>query len=307
MSSFTQKLMRATLTKANGFGSAGSGNTVSFGISPTTSAPPGSTQLGVRMAAEITNDGAAPLLSLQVWGLPPATMNALSTFGKVSDLAQLGSTVGVALEAGDTSRGLALLYSGVVTQAWQDFNNAPETLFHIMSVSTLAAQITAAPPRSYSGQTDVAVVMQSLATQMGLKFENTGVSGVYLTDPYLPGTAMQQMRRAARAAGINAIVDNDTLAICPHGMPRGGSVPLISPTTGMIGYPAHMPTGRIAVRTMYNPSIKYMGQVIIQGSSIPQANGQFMVWQLSHELESFSAGGKWETRFEAVSPNYIGV
>jgi hypothetical protein len=75
-------------------------------------------------------------------------------------------------------------------------------------------------------------------------------------------------------------------------------VPL-SPTTGMVGYPTYIDQG-LKVRTLFNPAIKFQGQVTISGSIVTgqgptgpgssggkgNANGTWLVTQLDHALDS---------------------
>jgi hypothetical protein len=146
---------------------------------------------------------------------------------------------------------------------------------------------------------DVATIMAGLAEQGGFHFENNGVQ-VQFFDPYFPGTVLEQIQRCAAKAGINHTIDHqtNTLAIWPRGGSRGGKIPLISPTTGMIGYPVFDPNG-VLVTTTYNPSIR-TGQIVQVQSSLQAANGQWGVNSLEHELESQVPGGQWRTRFLGI-------
>ena len=96
------------------------------------------------------------------------------------------------------------------------------------------------PPTTYPGPADAAKIMGSMARACGLAFENNAVS-VQLASPYFAGTLMRQMAACAKAANIYAHIDgaSNTLAIWPKTGNRGGAVPVISPSTGMIGYPQY--------------------------------------------------------------------
>ncbi len=64
-------------------------------------------------------------------------------------------------------------------------------------------------PTSQPGSQDVATLMSTVAQKAGLQFENNGVN-VKIQNPYLPGTAIQQMHALAEMAGIERIVDCGT-------------------------------------------------------------------------------------------------
>jgi hypothetical protein len=132
---------------------------------------------------------------------------------------------------------------------------------------------------------------------MGLNFENNGVQ-VQLSNPYLSGTARTQAQTVAQHAGIEWIIDNGTLAIWYPGQARGGVAPLISPSTGMVGYPAYTSQG-ILVRSIYNPSIGY-GHKIEVVSDLQDACGEWVINSLSYDLESMVPHGKWFATMEAV-------
>jgi hypothetical protein len=106
-----------------------------------------------------------------------------------------------------------------------------------------------------------------------------------LTNQYLPGTAFQQMQRAATAAGIGALIDDGTLVIYTLTGPRRGAPVVISPTTGMVEYPSYFSQG-LRVRTLFHPAIRFHGQVAISGSVVAQANRTWLVTAVDHALDS---------------------
>ena len=72
---------------------------------------------------------------------------------------------------------------------------------------------------------------------------------------------------AVKAAGIEwNCGENGTVAIWPKGGHRQTpTVPIISPRTGQVGYPAFAQLG-IKVRTLFNPAIVHGSQIKIEGS-----------------------------------------
>jgi hypothetical protein len=272
--------LQATFTAPNGFASGGGSNQVTLS--------------GLRMSCKITADGNNPVLELRIWGMDPSLMNELSTFAKSPYIT--GSSV--ALQAGTANTGLGIAFIGMVTLAQQDFQSMPDCALHVVAITTMEMKLKPVPPLSYTGATDVVTIMSSIAKTAGLVFENSGVSGIMLSNPYLPGTAFDQMQRVKDAAGINAVVDNGTLAIWPKGQARNSQEVLISAETGMIGYPISSPPG-MAVSCLFNPNIKFGGTVRVQSKDIPQANGSWTVFGINHELESEKPSGHWRTTIQA--------
>ena len=148
---------------------------------------------------------------------------------------------------------------------------------------------------SYEGPTDVAVIMASLAKQMGYTFENNGVS-VILASPYFWGTARQQALSAADAANIFVVFDNENgiLAIVPKNGVRGSLVPVISAATGMVGYPVYSGPGTVNVKSLYNPTVQFLGKIQVD-SIVKPASGIWRVSKLSHSLEAQTPNGDWFT------------
>src|ERR1700722_20220567 len=107
--------------------------------------------------------------------------------------------------------------------------------------------------------------MSGFARMMSLQFENNGVTGS-LSNAYYSGSAKTQAQMCVDDAGISwNHGDLGILAIWPKFGSRGGAVPLISPQTGMVGYPTYSALG-IDFQTLYNPSIGFGQKVQVQSS-----------------------------------------
>jgi hypothetical protein len=276
-STFQHRVLKLTFKLGTGsFGSTGE-NTL--------------TVSGLRASATITKvvGASAPAMELVVWGLTLDVMNQLTTVGKQM-FSMRNNTVTV--EAGYTGGRLSLVYQGLIWQAFADMTGSPETCMVIVSTSNGFAAMKPIAPTSFSGGVDVALIMSSLAAQMADSFENNGVS-VILRDPYFWGGAWQQAQMAAKAANINVTLDNGVLAIWPKDGSRGGSVPLISAETGMVGYPRYTDQA-VAVSTLFNPEIGFGGNIKIQSILTP-ANGMWTVKSITHRLSSEMPNSEWFT------------
>jgi hypothetical protein len=274
--SFTKKRIDVTITLGTGeFGDTGS-NTV--------------TLTGLRVQSLITVPGGDAMAAAQVrvYGVPLSMVNQLTTIGPINTAIRAKNSM--LLAAGDDENGMQVVYSGTIGDAWGEYQGAPETPLNIIGYAGLIEAIKPVGALSFVGATDVASIMQQLAQTMGLAFENNGVQ-VQLSNPYLPGTALMQVRSCARAAGISYLIDRGTLAIWPKGGSRSGDVPLIAPETGLVSYPRFTSNG-LELSTEFNPSIKVGGTVQVQ-SSLPVACGMWTVFRLTHALESETPGGAW--------------
>ncbi len=258
---------------------------------------------GLRVIATITTEGGNSMghLLARIYGMTQSQMNQLSTLGLLITELRKNS---VALSAGDYESGMSEVFVGTITNAYVDFDGAPQVSFNVeASVGALEA-VKPVPPSSYPGATDVALIMSGLAKQMGLRFQNWGVS-VKLASPYYAGTGRDQIIRCAEAANINWIIENNRLDIWPKNAARGSTVPVISPETGMVGYPAYDSLG-IILRTLFNPTIAYGSDVMVK-SSLQPACGTWRVYHINHSLASETPGGEWFSTMKAARPGSVPI
>lgn len=255
---------------------------------------------GLRIQANITNtDGATKgNAQLRIYGLPPSLLNELSGLNQAAQAMRKNK---VTVSAGDDVNGMATVFHGEISLAQVDLTNTPDSSLTVVAFAGLFAALKTAAPSSYPASADAAVIMADLAAKMGLGFENGGVS-VILSTQYLWGTLYEQADTCARAANISWTVDIDkeVLAIWPRDGARNGAIPLISPETGLVGFPSYssgMFQG-LAVTTVFNPLLR-VGKPVQIESSLKVANGTWTVFDITHSLESETPGGKWYTQFNA--------
>ena len=258
--------------------------------------------VGLRVQATVTKAGGLSMnaADVRVYGAPLDVMNQVATLGQPFG-GQRNNRI--TLEAGSAGGVKSVVYVGTIQEAWTDFGAQPQVALHLTSTALGFDMLAPAPPTSYPTQADVAQVMADLAERGGYSFLNDGVQGVTLSPCYFPGTIPDQIRTCAQHAGINYIFDEagvglHKLIIWPGGKGRTGALPLISPANGMIGYPTFDSQG-IAVRTEFNPTIRYGAQVQVQ-SDITPACGPWFVIALAHELESQMPGGAWFSQIFAA-------
>lgn len=274
--SFAERRIRLTFVLGEGsFGNSGQNTVVVEGL---------------RATAKIIKAGGPSMGTalMQVFGMKLAIMNRLSTLGMTVTLLRRNS---ITVEAGDLGGTMSIVFIGTIRDAYGDFSAQPQVPFVIEAHAGLIDAIAPAPPSSYRGPVDVATVMSSLATHMGLSFENNGVNAKLPTS-YFPGSAREQALACVRAASIEWNGgDNGKLAIWNVGQGRGGEAPLISPATGLVGYPAYTSKG-IQIKCLFNPSIGFGSKINVQSSLTP-ACGTWVVYKLQHDLDALVFRGKW--------------
>jgi hypothetical protein len=192
--------------------------------------------------------------------------------------------------AGDDETGQNIVYTGTIIYAYVDAQAMPDVCFRVSSSPGAFPAVKPIPPLSIKGSGDASQMMKSLAGQMGFSFEDAGVK-VKLANPYYPGTGWQQALAIARDGNFNVGIDRGTMVITPPGKARAGDAFLISPQTGMVGYPM-FEQAQVIVRALFNPAVKYQGLVQIQSDLTP-ANGTWKVTRLEYQLEALMPHGKW--------------
>lgn len=255
---------------------------------------------GLRIRADITVAGGEVMGSatLRIYGLTLDLMNQVSTLGLSTKRTRSNT---ITISAGDEGGALSQVFEGTIQEANHDFGGSPETCLAIQAYAGMRDKLRPVPAVSYRGGVDVALVLRDIASRAGMTFANNGVS-VILTDPNFPGTALDQINAACEHAHIEHDISNNQLTIWPMGGSRGGQVALISPETGMQGYPMVGGNNYLRISTLFNPSLARGSQVRID-SQIPQARGLWTIYLLSHALESETPGGNWFTSFECYPPN----
>lgn len=278
--SFSQKKLIAYLTL--GAGELGGGNTKVID--------------GLRMQAHVKKGGQPSKneLRLSIYGMLEEDMNALTSLSFKPMRVRKNL---VRLTAGDAS-GMAVAFEGEVTNAFAKYSsNNP--VFHVEAAAGYYPAVATSQAKSHRGGVSVSQLMRNLADEMGYAFEDNAVNSV-LDSPYLCGTAMQQAAMVAEAADIEWGVDDGTLFIAPRNKPRKGTAPLISPSTGLVGYPTFDKNG-LKFRCVYNPGLS-LGGLCVVSSAIRAANGTWRLHMVEHELSSEDPGGKWESRIHATQP-----
>jgi hypothetical protein len=250
---------------------------------------------GFRSSVSVQGAGGATMTTAQVriFGLSEDTMHLLTLTG--GTLVDPNHTSQVAIFAG-TQEPLAQIFQGAIFQGWANIQ-APDASFDITAHEGMIGALTPGPPTTEKGGADVAQQMQVLAGNMHYHFENSGVTA-QVNDPYLAGTWRDQAYSLAAMANINIIIENGLLAIWPKDQARrtGGDPIVVSPTNGMVGYPTFTEQG-LTLRTLFRPDIPY-GVAVTVHSHLQNAQGQWTIFQINHELECQVPGGKWFTEIQ---------
>ena len=251
---------------------------------------------GLRASAEIqkftgTTRGKG---NFRIYGLPLSVMNQLTTVG-ANFTKRYNNKITVS--AGDSEMGLSVVYIGDIMSAYVDAQGMPDVAFVVECQVGVSASVMPATPISFAGQTQVATIAQKIAGLMGFQFQNSGVNTT-LSNPYYWGSPRRMLLALAKHAGFEHTEDKNTVAIWPSDGSRSGGGAMISPQTGLIGFPM-FDQASVIVRCYYNPNID-IGQTIQIQSSLTAACGSWKVNEISYALDAVTKGGRWEMIVKAI-------
>jgi hypothetical protein len=193
---------------------------------------------------------------ITIWGLTPSIMNELNTLGVIWDYQPRNL---VTVQAGDAGgNNFGTVFVGGVRICVPTFR-PPEGPIVIEAYTALDIAPGMALPQSFTGSSDIVGMLQGLANQVKYDFENSGVSGVSLTNQYLWGSPLEQIQKIRQAVinrGITVDIENKTVVVYYTAKGRGkGGIPLIDLDHGLIGYPSYTNFG-IDFRCIYAPTLR---------------------------------------------------
>lgn len=259
---------------------------------------------GLRVHAQIVRAGGNALgtAHLQIFGMTLSKINQLSTLGVRPTVQRKNNVLVEVGNEGDSA--LATVFYGTIYNAYGQFDAAPNVPFVVEAQVGVFDAVYPASPLSYRGSVEVSTILSSLASKMGVAFQNFGVSGVLLSNPYFCGSYRNQALGAALATGINIDINNGIMKIWPsNGYSDDVSV-LVAKGHGLIGYPGFTSQG-IMFRMEFNPNLGF-GSKITMRSDLTPANGVKSVTYLAHTLDASVPNGKWESTVEAWAPESAG-
>lgn len=308
--SFANKVLRFTFQLTNGQTFAGGADILQIA--------------GLRARVEVTCAGfpSFPVVTARIYGMRQADMNALVSIAfNPNQLFRNNFFV----EA-DSGQGFVAIFAGQIKLALPDYSGAPQTALNVEAMVMGFDLVNKATATSYTGDTDVATICSGLAAKMGYTFQNNGVKGVTLANPYFSGTFADQLRAVAQHAGIDVYFDpgnvpsdntgaggagaTNIVIITPKGASRSLPTFTLAPDSGLVGYPIRESNGFLSMRALFNPALRFGGPVELKNSnvaSIPgqpilNADGSWYINALKHTLESVTPGGSWFSDLQCVPP-----
>lgn len=288
--SFTVKNLRFTFILANNAVFAGT-NSNTLKVS------------GLKASVSIKGSGlpAFPEASITVYGMLLSDMIALNALA-FQPLAMQRNTV---IVEADSGQGFTTVFSGQIITGGPNFQDIPATKLTISARILGFESLNPATPTSYTGTVAVSEIVASIASKIGYVLEDNGVTA-QLSNSYFAGTLVDQLRAVAKHAGIDVYTENNVIAICPKGVPRNQPTWVLSPTSGLAGYPVlDYNRGYVNVKALFNPAFRFGGPITVQGSIVPTANGSWVIGAITHTLETITNNGQWFSQMLLYPPGTL--
>jgi hypothetical protein len=264
---------------------------------------------GLRATADIVFPGppSFPTANVRIWGMKPSDMQALTglTF---QTLAYKRNSIMIEANSG---QGWTTVFLGQIITGVPDFDQAPDVYFDIQAQTLGYDLLNPATPTSFPGPASFSQVLRTIVLKMSQDFDDGGVQGSFAGPTYFAGTPAQQLRTACRKAGLVYYADLPgaagaaSLGVVEVGEPGvARNVPrwILTPQTGLVGYPKLTSVNLITVRAIFNPALRFGAPLRIQKSDQRAANGDWVIYDCAHQLSSLLPDGPWFTNMTAQPP-----
>jgi hypothetical protein len=308
LSSFTAKQLRVTftLTNSNAVFVGAQGAVLGNNLQLT----------NLRMSAIIKGAGfpSFPEMTLKIYGMNQADMNALAV--QVVSSGKTGWLPNTVLVEANSGNGWAAAFAGNILTAAPDYAGMPDVPLVVTSMSKSYDLVNPATPSSFPGGTAVFDIISVIAAKMGITPINNGVTTVTSGATYYPQASAVQLRQVCKAFNIDPVFSTDGLVVTvtPKGQADSTTPFILSPTSGLQGYPTPQANGFLAVRSLYNPVFHVKSPITIQGSDVvidtgvpttlnSLANGDWLVTTITNTLEALKPDGAWFSDMILYPPN----
>ena len=150
---------------------------------------------------------------------------------------------------------------------------------------------TPASPFTATGSQPYETILNSICAANGYTLNAVNLDGITGTNPHFVGDVMHQLQDACNAASLQMAVNGKVVTVWKPGDAIDSVKPLISPDYGLIGYPVFTQSG-ITFQTTFSTYLSQGRNVTLQ-TSLPNASGDYNLFQVDHYLSSWMQGGPW--------------
>lgn len=204
----------------------------------------------------------------------------------------------IKIEVGNEGDNLITEFEGNITFAYPDFANAPDVSLVVESQAAAYEDKKPKDPYEKQGEVDIADVIKDICDEMGYQLENNGVSEI-TKDLTLNGSSLDKLKTLEHDFEFDMYIESNLIAVTPKGGSRNIKIPVITPTSGLIGYPIPDIRG-VTFKCLYDPLLRFGGICKIKDSTIEVCNGEWRIYGMYKSLESNQANGNWHCEIAAT-------
>ncbi len=287
--SFIKRRMQVNLTLNKG--SFGSGNSKVI------------TDLPIKASIEKLGPPDFAKASVEITGMSRDEIEKLTTLNYIP---MITNRHYINIYAGDDVTGLSEVFAGSMISAVGEFNS-PDVSLKIEAEVGFWGRVKPQGPSVINATQDVASFISSCASQADMTFTNEGVSAQLKEGDMFTGSPVEQARQAANKVGADLLIDDDEMILInKEGTRSGGTVPLLSRDSGLLGYPSISSNG-IEFKAIFNPAFRFAGLVNLQ-SAVPKTSGEWRIVKLTHKLTANDPkDGSWESEITGFYPAMSGA
>ena len=205
----------------------------------------------------------------------------------------------IQIDAGSQGAELPTIFIGEITSAVPVMSDSKLSL-KIEALAGYYPALIPSTPTSVQENTTVEKLMKQFADEAGYSFENKGITASIANSVFV-GSPVEKAKTLARQADVDLLIDDNKFTIQPFEAPKDGQIPLLSKSTGLIGYPSFSNEG-INCKSVFNDKLK-VGSYFKLESILPHASGEWQITKVEHRLEAYTPNsGTWESEVTGVLP-----
>ena len=205
----------------------------------------------------------------------------------------------IQIDAGSQGAELSTIFIGEITSAVPVMGDNKLSL-KIEALAGYYPALIPSTPTSVQENTTVEKLMKQFADEAWYSFENKGITASIANSVFV-GSPVEKAKTLARQADVDLLIDDNKFTIQPFEAPKDGQIPLISRSTGLIGYPSFSNEG-INCKSVFNDKLK-VGSYFKLESVLPHASGEWQITKVEHRLEAYTPNsGTWESDVTGVLP-----
>lgn len=201
----------------------------------------------------------------------------------------------IMIEAGEKGKELSVVFKGDITSSFPDFTTAPDIFLNIEAMAAGWSMQMNTSPTSVDGEAEAPKLFEQFANEAGYGFVNNGISATVKNTTFV-GSPPQKAEQLAKEINCELIIDDENYIIQDWGQTQGDAV-VISPESGLIGYPSFTNEG-ISCKSFFNPALKFGGQIRLE-SVLPRATGFWKITKLNHALSAYTSG-EWSSSVDGI-------